>query len=161
MGQVKFARVDARLIHGQVATAWSNSVGIDNIYVVDNATAQDDFMKMLYTNLQNNYSFGIKVLTVEEAAELWEKDQFGKDKVMLLFKTIDSAYKLAELGVPYDALNVGGVPQGANNKVVADAVAITQKEYDQLVTLSEEYNKEVYFQTLPSASKKKLSAVKY
>lgn len=161
MGEVKFARVDSRLIHGQVATAWSNSVGIDNIYVVDDATAKDDFMKMLYTNLQNNYSFGIKVLTIEETAKLWEKEQFGKDKVMLLFKDIDSAFKLAKEGVPFRQLNIGGVPKKDNNKVVADSVALTKNEFDKLITLSEEYDKDVYFQTLPSSSKKKLSGIKW
>ncbi len=161
MGEVKFARIDSRLIHGQVATAWSNSVGIDNIYVVDNPTAEDDFMKMLYTNLQNNYSFGIKVLTVEEAATAWEDSQFGKDKVMLLFKDVEHAVKVAEAGIPYDQLNVGGIPKKDGNKVVADSVALTKNEFDQLNTLAEDYDKEVYFQTLPSSSKKKLSGVKW
>jgi len=161
MGEVKFARVDSRLIHGQVSTAWSNSVGIDSIYVVDNPTAEDDFTKMIYTNLQKNYSFDIKVLTVEEAATAWEESQFGKDKVMLLFKDVEHAVKSAEARIPYDELNVGGVPKNDDNKVVADSVALTKKEFDQLNKLSGEYDKGVYFQTLPSSSKKKLSGVKW
>lgn len=161
MGEVRFARIDSRLVHGQVVTAWSNSVGIDNIYVVDNPTANDDFMKMLYTNLQNNYSFGIKVYTVEDLAKDWEETQFGKDKVMLLFKDVAHAYKAAELGVPFEVLNVGGIPKAPDNKVVADSVAINETEYNQLSELANDYGKEVFFQTLPGRSKKQMSGVKW
>lgn len=161
MGQINFARVDARLVHGQITTAWSNSVGINAIYVVDNPTASDDFTKMIYENLEKNYSFKINVYTVEEVAALWEENQFGDHKVLLLFKDVDHALKTREAGVTYDALNVGGVPQKADRKVVADSVALTELEFNQLKELESEHGMEVYFQTLPSSSKKKLSAVKY
>ncbi|KAA9233772.1 PTS system mannose/fructose/N-acetylgalactosamine-transporter subunit IIB [Aerococcus mictus] len=161
MGQINFARVDARLIHGQVATAWSNSVGINAIYVVDDPTATDDFMKMIYTNLQNNYSFSIKVLKVEEAIELWSESQFDNDKVMLLFKDVDHAYETRKAGVPFDVLNVGGSPKNENNKFVADSVALTEDEFNKLVELSEEDQVDVYFQTMPSATKKGIKSVKY
>ncbi len=161
MGQINFARVDARLVHGQVTTAWSNSVGINAIYVIDNPTASDDFTKMIYENLEKNYSFKINVYTLEEAMEQWNENQFGNHKVMLLFKDVNHAYKAREAGLPFEALNVGGVPQKDNNKVVADSVALTEEEYNQLKELEADHDVEVYFQTLPSASKKKLSAVKY
>lgn len=161
MGQVKFARIDSRLIHGQVATAWSNSVGINSIYVVDNPTANDAFMKTLYTNLQNNYSFKIKVLTVEETINHWKDSEFGKDKVMLLFKDIKHAVETANAGIPFNLLNVGGLPKTKENKVVADSVALTKEGLDGLNMLAKNYNMDVFFQTLPSSSKKKLSEVKW
>lgn len=161
MSSVKFARVDARLIHGQVATAWSNSVGINAIYVVDNPTAEDEFMKMIYTNLQNNYSFKIKVLTLDELKELWDKDQFGKDRVMLLFKDIKHAHEVAKLGVDYSVLNIGGVPKKKDNKTVTDYVALTQEEYDTLHVLADDFDKEVFFQEMPSFSKRKLTDIKW
>lgn len=97
MGQIKFARVDARLVHGQVTTAWSNSVGINAIYVVDDSIASDDFTKMIYENLEKNYSFKIKVYTLDEVIKEWENNQFDKNKVMLLFKNIDHAYNAKNL----------------------------------------------------------------
>lgn len=161
MVQAKFARVDGRLIHGQVATGWSNSVGINNIYIVDNPTAKDDFMKMIYTNLQKNYSFGIKVFTVDEVVKEWNETQFGDDKVMLLFKDVDHAHETRNAGVPFDVLNVGGSPKTNDNKFVADSVALTEAQVNKLHSLASEHGMEVFFQTMPSASKKKLSEVKY
>ncbi|MGO4928385.1 PTS system mannose/fructose/N-acetylgalactosamine-transporter subunit IIB [Fundicoccus sp. Sow4_F4] len=161
MVQAKFARVDGRLIHGQVATGWSNSVGINNIYIVDNPTANDDFMKMIYTNLQNTYSFGIKIYTVDEVVKEWNDNQFGSDKVMLLFKDVNHAYETRNAGVPFDLLNLGGSPKTPDNKFVADSVALTEDEFNKLNSLASEHNMDIFFQTMPSASKKKLNEVKY
>lgn len=160
LGQIKFARVDDRLVHGQVTTAWSNSVGINSIYVVDDPTANDEFTKMLYTSLQNNYSFKIKVFTVDEVVNFWKETEFEKDKVLLLFKDVNHAFKVAEAGIPFDTLNVGGVAKKDYNEKVADAVALTKEELDKLNILLEEYDVNVFFQTLPSASKKKITEVK-
>ena len=161
MGQINFARVDGRLIHGQVATGWSNSVGVNNIYIVDNPTAKDDFMKMIYTNLQKNYSFGIKVFTVDEVVKYWNETQFEKDKVMLLFKDVDHAYETRNAGIPFDVLNLGGSPKTNDNKFVADSVALTEDQFNKLKSLESDHKMEIFFQTMPSASKKKMSEVKY
>lgn len=160
MGEINFARVDARLVHGQVTTAWSNSVGINAIYVVDDPTANDDFTKMLYTNLQNNYSFKIKVFTVEEVIKYWNKTEFEKDKVMLLFKDVKHAVETAK-SIPYKNLNIGGSPKTPNNKVVTPDVALSKEEFYLLKELENNLNIEVYFQTMPSSGKKKLKEVKY
>ena len=45
MGQVVLARVDSRLIHGQVMTTLSKSAGATAIFVADNTSAKDDFIK--------------------------------------------------------------------------------------------------------------------
>ena len=38
---VKLVRVDERLVHGQVAFAWTNSLAADCIFVVNDAVAKD------------------------------------------------------------------------------------------------------------------------
>ena len=46
-GKIKIvlARVDSRLLHGQVATAWTKSVNPSRIIVVSDAVAKDDLRK--------------------------------------------------------------------------------------------------------------------
>ena len=48
-GHIKFvlARVDSRLLHGQVATAWTKTTGPSRIIVVSDAVAKDDLRKRL------------------------------------------------------------------------------------------------------------------
>ena len=44
---IRLARIDDRLIHGQVATAWSKSTGVERIIVVSDMVAKDDLRKFL------------------------------------------------------------------------------------------------------------------
>ena len=43
MGEIVLARIDDRLIHGQVMTAWLQFTGGNHIVIVDDATAGDEF----------------------------------------------------------------------------------------------------------------------
>ena len=45
---IRLARIDDRLIHGQVATAWSKMTGINRIIVVSDEVANDQLRKFLY-----------------------------------------------------------------------------------------------------------------
>ncbi|MEE6726177.1 PTS sugar transporter subunit IIB, partial [Pediococcus acidilactici] len=42
---IKLVRVDHRLLHGQVAVSWFNSLGANTILVANDAVASDDFRK--------------------------------------------------------------------------------------------------------------------
>ena len=47
MSNVVMTRVDARLIHGQVAVRWTKVLQAKKIVVVDNKSAADDFLTEL------------------------------------------------------------------------------------------------------------------
>ena len=47
MKKASFARVDERLIHGQVMTSWLNYTGANKIIVIDDVTANDSFLTMI------------------------------------------------------------------------------------------------------------------
>ena len=40
------ARIDERMIHGQVAAIWTNLLNATRILVIDDQAAQDDIQKM-------------------------------------------------------------------------------------------------------------------
>ena len=66
MENLLLVRIDDRLIHGQVMTAWMKTLPAKQIIVIDDKVAKDDFMLFV---LQNAAPSGIKViaLTEEEA----------------------------------------------------------------------------------------------
>ena len=59
MATINLARIDDRLIHGQVMQVWSKGNGTNTIYVVDDATAKDPFMKEIYESAQS--TGGLKI----------------------------------------------------------------------------------------------------
>lgn len=148
MGEVVLARVDDRLIHGQVMTKWSKGMGTNALFVVDNATAKDPFMKDIYTMSTANSGMTIKVFSTDEVVEYWEKTNFGDYKAILLLKTIDAAKEVIEKGLPVKRLNLGGIAKKKDTKFVLPNIAIKQEDFQILKEL-EGKGIEVFFQVVP------------
>ena len=51
---IKMIRIDDRLIHGQIVTAWAKNLQIKKIWIADDGVAKDDFIKGLKGELRND-----------------------------------------------------------------------------------------------------------
>jgi D-glucosaminate PTS system EIIB component len=153
MGKINIVRIDDRLIHGQVMTKWSKGLGTNAIYVVDNVTAADDFMKDIYINVNSSSGLKIQVYSTDEVVERWEKDQFANDSVVLLFKNISSVKEVLEKGkLPIEKLNIGGISKKPEATFVINTVGLTKADAEVLKEM-ESKGIEVYFQTVPDSKK--------
>lgn len=110
MSKIVLARVDDRLIHGQVMTAWLQFTEGNHIVIVDDATAKDDFLKSI---MSMSVPQGIKldVLSVADGPSFLNGDH-GNDKLLLLAKTPNTYLDLFEAGVAIKEVVIGGM--GAN-----------------------------------------------
>ena len=103
MENVLLARVDDRLIHGQVMTAWMKLLPAKEIIVIDNKVAKDE--------LAAPTGVKVKVFTEEKAAEVL---QAGLSKPTILLAKSPVSYKgIIDRGVELEAINLGGM--GINN----------------------------------------------
>ena len=50
------ARIDERMIHGQVAAIWTNLLNATRILVIDDQAAQDDIQKMALRMLPSSWA---------------------------------------------------------------------------------------------------------
>lgn len=148
MGQILLARVDDRLIHGQVMTKWSKGMNTNALFVVDNETAADPFMKDIYMMSTSNTGVTIKVLSIDEAVDYWNKDNFGKYRAILLFKTIGAVKEAIDKGLPIERLNLGGIAKSKDSKFVIPNVAVKPEELEVLKEI-ESKGVEVFFQVVP------------
>ncbi len=148
MGQVVLVRVDDRLIHGQVMTKWSKGMKTNALFVVDNATAKDPFMKDIYIMSTANSGMTIKVFSNDEVVEYWNKTNFENYNAILLVKTIDAAKDIIEKGLPVSKLNLGGIAKSKDSKFVLPNVAIKSGDFDTLKEI-EAKGIEVFFQIVP------------
>lgn len=157
VGKINLVRVDDRLIHGQVMTKWSKGLGTNAIYVVDNVTAADDFMKEIYINANSSSGLRIKVFSTVEVIESWNQDQFGNDNVVLLFKNISSVKEVLEKGsLPIEKLNIGGISKKANSKFVISTVGLTKEDGEVLKEMAAK-GIDIYFQTVPDSKRVSLN----
>ena len=120
--KIKHARVDTRLLHGQVATNWSKAIAPDRIIVVSDNVSHDELRKQLIIEAAPP---GIKahVVPIQKMIDVSKDVRFGDTKAFLLFETPQDALKAIEGGVDIKSLNIGSMAhsQGkiAVNKVLS------------------------------------------
>lgn len=156
MGKVHMARIDERLVHGQVMTTLSKSAGANSIFIVDDGVAKDDFMKMIFVNSGSRTGLDVKVMSVDESIAYWKEKEFEKYSAILLVKTIDSASRVVRGGLPIKELNIGGISKRDDTKYVINSVAINKNDADELKALHEEFGVSIYFQSVPSSQRVEL-----
>ncbi|MCD2255979.1 mannose/fructose/sorbose PTS transporter subunit IIA [Agrilactobacillus fermenti] len=128
--QYVLARVDSRLLHGQVATAWTKETGPTRIIVVSDAVAKDELRKNLITQAAPP---GVKahVVPVDQMIKLAKDDQhFGGQKALLLFETPQDALRAVEGGVPLKSINVGSMAHSPGKVQPNKVLAFDQNDID-------------------------------
>lgn len=162
MGVINLARVDERLIHGQVMVTLSQKSGVNSIFVVDEVVAKDSFMRDLYKNAGGRTGQKTIVITPDKAKFYWDEYQFKDYNCILLVKTVKVMYDLVKHGVPMKELNIGGIAQKDPSKdvLVTKSVYINKEDVDRLVEMRDKYGVEnIYFQATPSAPRTELKDV--
>lgn len=104
---IVLARIDDRLIHGQVMTSWLNYTGANRIIIVDDETANDTFLKMIVTSVAPA-NIKTEVFSVHEGAETI-KQLAASDKVILLAKSPEAYVELMNQGIALEKVNIGGM----------------------------------------------------
>lgn len=162
MGVVNLARIDERLIHGQVMLTLSQRAGVNSIFVVDDVVAKDKFMKDLYKSAGGRTGQKTIVMTVDKCKYYWDEFNFKEYSAILVTKTVDVIYELVKYGVPMKEINVGGIAQKdpAKDVLVTKSVYMNQEDALKLKELRDDYGVEnIYFQATPSAPKSTLDDV--
>lgn len=93
---IKLLRVDERLIHGQVAFAWTNSLKADCILIVNDAVAAD---KLRSNSLKMAAPAGVKfvVKTLKDAIPLLNGTKTDKYKLFLIVDNTSDALELVKM----------------------------------------------------------------
>jgi PTS system, mannose/fructose/sorbose family, IIA component len=136
-GKFKYvlARVDSRLLHGQVATAWAKTTQPTRIIVVSDAVAKDALRKKL---IQQAAPPGVKahVVPVAQMIKLAKDDQhFGGERVLLLFESPQDAFRAVEGGVPLKTINVGSMAHSTGKVQPNKVLAFDQDDIDTFLKL--------------------------
>lgn len=136
MAEIVLARIDDRLIHGQVMTAWLQYSKGNHIVIVDDETAADDFLKSV---LSMSIPVGIKfnVFNCSEGGEFL-KNLSGDSKVIILAKVPETFLKLIEAGVNLKQIIIGGMGANVNRRKFYKNISASDSEretFKQIISL--------------------------
>lgn len=105
---VKLARIDDRLIHGQVILGWVPAVKPDRIVVANDRVAGSDWERKFYSSCvppEVNVSFA----TVAEAARQIGADLYKTEQLIVLLESAQDTLALIAGGIDIKEVNVGGL----------------------------------------------------
>lgn len=152
------ARIDTRLLHGQVATAWTKTTKPDRIIVVSDNVAKDELRSSM---IKQAAPSGVKahIVPIDQMIKLAKDDQhFGGTRAMLLFETPQDALRAIEGGVPLKSLNVGSMAHSPGKVQPNKVLAFDQNDIDTYKKL-EDMNVELDVRKVPTDSKDNMDAI--
>ena len=134
--KIVLARIDDRLIHGQVATIWSKVTGCERIIVCDDDVAADSIRSTL---LKQVAPPGIKssVVDIEKAVRVYNNPKYENDKCLLLFTNPTSVLQMVEAGVDIKSVNIGGMSFKEGKHQITGAVSVDDKVIEAFKKLNE------------------------
>ncbi|EMD17689.1 PTS system, mannose/fructose/sorbose family, IIB component [Eggerthia catenaformis OT 569 = DSM 20559] len=135
-GKIKYvlARIDTRLLHGQVATAWTKAVSPTRIIAVSDAVSKDSLRK---TMIEQAAPPGVKanVVPISKMLKVDQDPRFGNTKAMLLFENPQDALEAIEGGIKIKELNLGSVAHSNGKVAITKAVSLGKEDVDALEKL--------------------------
>ena len=149
--KVVLARVDDRLIHGQVVVKWLRAVSCDELVVCDDGVRADAFLGQVL-RLAAPPSVSLHVLSVSECAEYLGScgrlEGARPRRVFLLVKTPRVALELVRRGVFIPRLIVGGMASGPGSHRLYRSISATPEQEAHLLEM-QRLGVSVVFQTVP------------
>lgn len=141
-------RVDARLIHGQVATMWTRSVGATRIMIVDDGIVKSDIQK---DTLKTAVPGGVhlSILTADGAAKRIKSGKYHGQRVFLIVRDPKMLTKLVNGGVDIKEINVGNLSMSKGAVQIARSVAVTSDDIQTFKNLNASGVK-LYHQMVPN-----------
>lgn len=159
---IKALRVDERLIHGQVAMAWTRDLSIQGIVVASDEAAESEMQKM---TLKMAVPDGVKCIikSVQEAINLLNNPKASNMRILVLTKTVQDALTLYKAVPGVEYVNIGNAGRftsgdGSERTIISRSVSLTPDEaaaLKELVKLAPD----AALQMVPSDEKKLVSEV--
>ncbi|MEQ6280548.1 PTS mannose transporter subunit IIAB [Kluyvera huaxiensis] len=127
--QIGLARIDDRLIHGQVATRWTKETNVTRIIVVSDEVAADTVRKTLLTQVAPP-GVTAHVVDVAKMIRVYNNPKYAGERVMLLFTNPTDVERIVEGGVKVTSINVGGMAFRQGKTQVNNAVSVDEKDIE-------------------------------
>lgn len=145
MQNLVLTRIDDRLIHGQVMTAWLKHKKAEQIVIVDDLVAHDDYMiEVLEMAIPEEVAIGI--FDKKDAVKFFSRAL--KAPTILLVKGPDVLNYLEDHGIKLETVDVGGMGARKGRSVLYKNISTSPAENEAFRELLGK-GVHVYIQVMP------------
>lgn len=133
MKNILVTRIDDRLIHGQVVTAWIKQYPINKILIIDDELSKNKLMGRIY----------------KAAGEFLKEKPLPKENIMILAKVPQVLERLIQGGVAIQRIILGGMGAKPGRKTFNKNVSANGEETECFKRMIEK-GAEIYYQLVPN-----------
>lgn len=126
MPDIVLTRIDARLIHGQVATQWCGSVGANLLLVANDEVAGNEMRQGLMNMAAPAYA-QTRFFTIEKTCAIISKAS-PQQHIAIICDCPQDVLRLVEGGVPIKKVNIGNMHMAEGKRQVATSVAVSDDD---------------------------------
>jgi len=124
---IVLARVDNRLIHGQVLEGWIPYTGTTMVIVADDKVVANPLQKKVM-EMAVPEEIKLKIETIDEAVADINSGLFESEKVMLIFSSPHDVYDACKKGMKCPSVNLGNVHYSAGRLQVTSSIALDDND---------------------------------
>lgn len=124
------ARVDERMIHGQVAMVWTNVVGANRILVANDEVVRDD-MRIEGLKLAKPAGIKLSICSINRAIENINNNKYGDDKVFVITRNIEDMGKIAQ-ATGMKEFNVGNISEHEGSHPIKKSVNVNDEDINTI-----------------------------
>ena len=128
MPNIVLTRIDNRLIHGQVATMWSSSVGANLLLVANDEVSQNEFRQGLMDMAAPSFA-QTRYFSIEKTINIINRASESQH-IAIICDNPQDVLKLVEGGVPIKKVNIGNMHMAQGKRQVSKAVCVDDNDVD-------------------------------
>ncbi|QCT93174.1 MULTISPECIES: PTS sugar transporter subunit IIB [Enterococcus] len=131
---IKMTRIDYRLLHGQVAFAWTKNLSANAILIANDNVVNDSFRKQTL-NLAKPNDTKLIFKSIDDSIAAIKSGVTDKYNVFIVVENVHDAYRLAKGTPEINKINLGLSAKRDDSKNIAKAVYVTYEEIKELTEL--------------------------
>lgn len=143
MKNVVVARIDDRLIHGQVVTSWIRTYTINMILIVAEDLSKNLLMQRIYKSVAPE-GVDVKIMDNQSALDFLREENRKDENLMILVKTPEVFEFLITNGIEIPKIVLGGMGAKPGRETLIRNVSANEAEKETLSRLIDEGIKIVY-----------------
>ena len=149
MPNIVLTRIDNRLIHGQVATMWTSTVGANLLLVANDAVSKDEF-RQNSMDMAAPAAAQTRYFSIEKTINIIHKAS-PSQMIAIICENPQEVLKLVEGGVPIKKVNIGNMHMAEGKHQISKAVCVDQSDIDAFKRLKD-LGVELEIRRVPSES---------
>ncbi|MEG0238633.1 PTS sugar transporter subunit IIB [Anaerorhabdus sp.] len=133
---INLVRIDHRLLHGQVAFAWTKSLGTDCILIANDEVAKDS-LRMSALRMAAPSGVKLVIKSLEDSIKALNSGATDKYRLMIIVESIKDADELTKQVTTIKEVNLGGVKAENGKKQISMAVFVSPEEIERLKDMND------------------------